>query len=97
MPDLFVVENVSWRPVPLGGGPADTGFDPNMQEVAAGSPEQLSVNTRFEPGAPNSVKGILRLCPAVTVGGAEGGTIAAMDTVSIKAADALVAEFMSPP
>lgn len=83
--------------MPLGGGPADTWFDPNMQEVVAGSPEQLSVNIRFEPGAPTTVKGMLRLCPAVTVSGSEGGTMAAMDIVSIKAADALVAESMSPP
>jgi hypothetical protein len=84
-------------PVPMGGVPAETGFEANMQEVPAGSLEQPIVNVRFEPGAANSVSGMLRLCPAVTESGVEGGTMAAIDTVSITAADTLEAEFTSPP
>src|SRR5258706_9866252 len=60
------VTSVSWTIVPVGGEAGVTGFDPKVQVAFAGSPEQLSVNLRFEPGAAYSASGITRLWPAVT-------------------------------
>jgi hypothetical protein len=59
LPDPLVVENISRTLVPLGGGPAKAGLGVNEQDEAAGSPEQLSGNERFEPGAAISVSGML--------------------------------------
>jgi len=91
--DAAVVEKLSRTVVPVGGDAGVTELDGNWQDVLAGRPEHDKVNVRFDPGAPNSVSEIGRLCPAATTRFAGGA--AKPITFSVTEAELLEAKFAS--
>ena len=85
--------------MPFGRPPGITGFGLNRQVAFAGNPVQASWKLSVDPETAYIVRGITRLCPAVTFNELGGGGTPnpATSNVRVAVAEALAANAAPPP